>query len=478
MRIGILFKSKETTQNMMANYLFIGILIFAIATISLSLISEQVIAQTMTPRQQLMMGTNPDQITCADGKVLMMNNMGMPACVTPSTYWRLADRDWGNFDTELLAKNQNHMHGVMGAMINHPQMSQNMHDWMRDNPQHMQTMMDTWMPQMMQNDQWMMNMMGPMMNDPELSQLMMNHMMMNPQMMQNMKSNQQWMEMMYGGSMMNNGMYHGMMMNSTMTCPWCPFMQDSMNQSMMGSGCAWCQGNIGHGMMGSGMMNQGMMMGQHMQSSTPDKSPTTSHGWMMQNPQHMQDMMNHMMNDPQSMQTIHGMMMQNPQHMHGMMSGMMQPMMNHMMNDPQMQQQMMNHMMNHPQMMEQWMQNQQFGEGLNDNVDEKTETSANSQNTPVSIALGSASPECAQTNECYLPYSVSINEHSSVTWTNDDVAVHTATSGIPSDGPNGIFDSGLISPGKTFTNQFDEEGTFDYYCIAHPWMTGSVVVLE
>ncbi|MDH3311653.1 MAG: hypothetical protein OEM28_00720 [Nitrosopumilus sp.] len=35
-----------------------------------------------------------------------------------------------------------------------------------------------------------------------------------------------------------------------------------------------------------------------------------------------------------------------------------------------------------------------------------------------------------------------------------------------------------MSPGKTFTNQFDEEGIFDYYCIAHPWMTGNVIVLE
>ena len=71
-----------------------------------------------------------------------------------------------------------------------------------------------------------------------------------------------------------------------------------------------------------------------------------------------------------------------------------------------------------------------------------------------------------------------ISEHSSVTCTNDDTTIHTATSGIPSDGPNGIFDSGLISSGATFTNQFDEERTFDYYYIAHPWMTDNVVVLE
>ena len=201
---------------------------------------------------------------------------------------------------------------------------------------------------------------------------------------------------------------------------------------------------------------------------------------MGQNRQFMQEMMQ----DSGNMQQMHSMMMENRQHMQGMMG----PMMNTMMDDPEMRQQMMTHMMNNQGMMNMMgenmmmgnnmMNNQQISNNQNDDADEKTETSANSQNTQVSIALGSASPGCEKTNECYLPYSVSINEHSSVTWTNDDTTVHTATSGIPSDGPNGIFDSGLISPGKTFTNQFDEEGTFDYYCIAHPWMTGNVVVLE
>jgi len=176
------------------------------------------------------------------------------------------------------------------------------------------------------------------------------------------------------------------------------------------------------------------------------------------------------------------MMMNDPQHMNQMMG----PMMDTMMNDPQMRQQMMTHMMNNQGMMNMMggnmmmgnnmMNNQQFLDDQNDDVDESTETSANLQSTKVSIARGSASPGCEKTNECYLPNSVSIEIHSSVTWTNDDLSVHTATSGIPSDGPNGIFDSGLISPGKTFTNQFDEEGAFDYYCIAHPWMTGKVIV--
>ena len=201
---------------------------------------------------------------------------------------------------------------------------------------------------------------------------------------------------------------------------------------------------------------------------------------MGQNKQFMQEAMK----DSDYMQQMHSMMMGNSQHMQGMMG----PMMNTMMDDPEMREQMMTHMMNNQGMMNMMggnmmmgnnmMNNQQFLDNQNEDMDEKTETSANSQSTQVSIARGSASPGCEKTNECYLPNSVSVNEHSSVTWTNNDMAVHTATSGIPSDGPNGIFNSGLISPGKTFTNQFDDEGTFDYYCIAHPWMTGKVIVLE
>ena len=243
-----------------------------------------------------------------------------------------------------------------------------------------------------------------------------------------------------------------------------------------------------------GLFDQMMMNNPKMSQQWMDSGMMNQQG-MMDDPQMMNQQMNMMMDDPQMMQQMYDMMMDDPQHMNQMMG----PMMNSMMNDPHMQQKMMTNMMGHQGMMNSMMNNQdmmnsmmgsgmimgnnmmnnqQFLDNKNNDVDEKTETSTNSQNIQVSIARGSASPGCEKTKECYLPYSVTINEHSSVTWTNDDIAVHTVTSGIPSDGHNGLFDSGLISPGTTFTNQFDEDETFDYYCIAHPWMTGNVVVLE
>jgi plastocyanin len=47
---------------------------------------------------------------------------------------------------------------------------------------------------------------------------------------------------------------------------------------------------------------------------------------------------------------------------------------------------------------------------------------------------------------------------------------HSATAG------DGSFDSGVLSPGATFTRTFDEAGTFAYGCVIHPTMTGTIVV--
>jgi len=50
------------------------------------------------------------------------------------------------------------------------------------------------------------------------------------------------------------------------------------------------------------------------------------------------------------------------------------------------------------------------------------------------------------------------------------------TSGTPDGGTTGIFDSSIIDAGNSYTHTFDSAGTFDYYCIVHPWMIGSVIV--
>jgi plastocyanin len=98
------------------------------------------------------------------------------------------------------------------------------------------------------------------------------------------------------------------------------------------------------------------------------------------------------------------------------------------------------------------------------------------QTIKISLPSGSAVPGCEETNNCYIPNSVSINSGDTVIWSNDDTAAHTVTSGTPESGPDGTFDSSLFMAGTTFGVTFDNKGSYDYFCMVHPWMTGDVKV--
>ena len=94
----------------------------------------------------------------------------------------------------------------------------------------------------------------------------------------------------------------------------------------------------------------------------------------------------------------------------------------------------------------------------------------------VSIPPGSSVPGCEETNECFSPYEVTIDVGDTVTWSNDDSAAHTVTSGTPVDGPDGNFDSSLLMAGSTFSVTFDESGEYPYFCMVHPWQIGWIIV--
>ena len=97
--------------------------------------------------------------------------------------------------------------------------------------------------------------------------------------------------------------------------------------------------------------------------------------------------------------------------------------------------------------------------------------------TTVSLPAGTSVPGCEETDACYVPSSVNVGIGETVTWSNDDTAAHTVTSGSVG-GVDGVFDSGLFNAGTTFSHTFEEEGTFDYFCMVHPWMVGAVIVGE
>jgi len=92
----------------------------------------------------------------------------------------------------------------------------------------------------------------------------------------------------------------------------------------------------------------------------------------------------------------------------------------------------------------------------------------------VENAAGSSTPGCEP--DCFVPSTVTIEVGETVTWANTDTAAHTATAGSAADGPSGVFDSSLIMAGGSYSYIADTAGTFDYFCMVHPWMEGTIVV--
>src|SRR5436189_4119991 len=78
---------------------------------------------------------------------------------------------------------------------------------------------------------------------------------------------------------------------------------------------------------------------------------------------------------------------------------------------------------------------------------------------------------------CFSPSSVTIHPGDTVHWTWSSSG-HSTTSGTPGM-PNGIWDSGILNQGASFTRTFNSAGTFPYYCTPHGGccnMVGTVTV--
>ena len=102
--------------------------------------------------------------------------------------------------------------------------------------------------------------------------------------------------------------------------------------------------------------------------------------------------------------------------------------------------------------------------------------SAGPQTHIVETAMGSGAPGCETSNACYLPQDITISTGDTVLWDNVDTAAHTVTGGSPADGPSGVFDSSLLMAGLDYSFTFNDAGNYDYFCMVHPWMVGSVTV--
>lgn len=73
-------------------------------------------------------------------------------------------------------------------------------------------------------------------------------------------------------------------------------------------------------------------------------------------------------------------------------------------------------------------------------------------------------------NAQFVPARLTVPAGTNIIWTNKEGDVHTVT------GYDGLFDSGPLSFGQTFSYNFTVPGTFNYYCKPHVDMIATILV--
>ena len=73
-------------------------------------------------------------------------------------------------------------------------------------------------------------------------------------------------------------------------------------------------------------------------------------------------------------------------------------------------------------------------------------------------------------NFAFTPSSLTVRAGTRVTFTNRDMATHTFTAN------GGLFNSGDVSSGQSYSFTFATAGSYPYHCQIHASMTGTITV--
>jgi plastocyanin len=93
----------------------------------------------------------------------------------------------------------------------------------------------------------------------------------------------------------------------------------------------------------------------------------------------------------------------------------------------------------------------------------------------LALALGATvvalqQPEVRAINYAYEPATLTVSAGTMVRFVNLDDDVHTISH------RGGLFESGLLFKGDSWTYVFNTPGTYEYFCLPHPWMQGTIIV--
>jgi amicyanin len=78
-------------------------------------------------------------------------------------------------------------------------------------------------------------------------------------------------------------------------------------------------------------------------------------------------------------------------------------------------------------------------------------------------------------DSAYIPANIKVKKGSTVTWTNQDSIRHDV---MPDAEAASFRGSELLGQGESYSFTFNEVGTYTYHCTPHPFMKGTVEVVE
>ncbi len=185
------------------------------------------------------------------------------------------------------------------------------------------------------------------------------------------------------------------------------------------------------------------------------QGPSTAGPMMWNDPNLASSWMNNMMSNPDAMKIWTNSMMQNPQFMNQWMTELM--------SNSDFRQQYMGP----------WLvaQNQEFMSRMMSGI--TTQQNASLYAHPIigvnQVSIVKGAWQYNQ-SESYSPTIITVPSGTTVTWTNNDIVIHTVTD------IGHTFDSDFIQPYSSWKHTFYNEGKYTYFCTIHPWMKGVVIV--
>ncbi|MCH9657916.1 hypothetical protein K0U27_04325 [archaeon] len=255
-----------------------------------------------SPHQQWKESADIDLITCKPGHILLLDIDGNPLCVTPSTYLKLIDRGYGSYDSTVMTQRPTMLNELIQGIVSDQDLMHHWHEMMTQNPIVMTRTADEWISHIRDKPDLLKNFLGPISSDPKIRPIMIDAMKSHPHMETVLKQHSAWMD----------SVHH-------------PVLEPEMTDRTVHDACTWCTKHQTH------------TNGQHL-------SKFANHDRMMH-------MMHEMWTDLKTSQELHLAMLENPIHMGQMSERMMDPVLDMIMDDETLRQQMIDLLLGHQDFM-------------------------------------------------------------------------------------------------------------------------------